>query len=247
MRVVSFNIHRAVGVGNRRPSIRAIGAVLRELAPDVVALNEILRTPLLADQPARLASMLHMSQVFGRTITSWGMPFGNAVLSRGRILDAERVLLPGEGAEPRCVLFVDTEVDGARFTFASTHLEVRGAPRAAQLEALPAMLKAVRGSELGLGGVGPGGHASGGSEGGYDGSALVLAGDFNAQGAELHLLAEGAGLSLAPEQATFPSAEPTIAIDHVLYSDHWRALDAFVLARPVSDHAALVVDLERVH
>ena len=59
------------------------------------------------------------------------MLYGNAVLVRGRILDQQHVALPAPDVEPRGVLFVDAEVDGAWFTFGCTHLEPRPTARRA--------------------------------------------------------------------------------------------------------------------
>ncbi len=251
MRFVSFNIHRAVG-SRGRPSIGAIGDVLRELQPDVVALNEVLRTPVVADQPARLGSRLRMAHAFHRTARRHGMSYGNAVLVRGRIVDELHVALPAEGAEPRGVLFVDAEVEGAWFTFACTHLEPRPTPRERQLDALARLLRDARGCGL-LRGASAESTSPRASrmdavqaESDHDGCPLVLAGDLNAAPAELNGLLEEAGLELAPVHPTFPAARPLAAIDHVLFTRHWRAIESFAVASPVSDHAALVVDLERV-
>jgi endonuclease/exonuclease/phosphatase family metal-dependent hydrolase len=255
MRFVSFNIHRAVG-SRGRPSIRAVGEVLRQLEPDVVALNEIVRTPVLADQPKRLASMLGMSHAFDRTTRRQGMSYGNAVLIRGRILEQQHTSLPAEGVEPRGALFVDAEVDGAWFTFGCTHLEPRPTARALQLEALAVLLPEARGScaprEREAEAATPGQPLPAGARSEYatapstDGCPFVLAGDLNAAPGELTALLDGAGLNLAPPHATFPASAPLAAIDHVLFSRHWKVIGSFAVAAPVSDHAALVVDLERV-
>ncbi len=255
MRFVSYNIHRAVGA-HGRPSIRAVGEVLRALQPDVVALNEIVRAPFVADQPARLGSMLRMSQAFHRTTRSYGTPFGNAVLVRGRILDVQHVALPAPGAEPRGVLFVDAEVDGEWFTIGCTHLEPRPRVREGQLEVLARLLRDVRGCGL-LGMLETRNAGTSVADAAFpetppttvsmvsdDGCPLVVAGDLNAAPDELASLLEDARLSLAPPHPTFPATRPLAAIDHVMFSRHWRVTDSFTVAAPVSDHVALVVDLE---
>jgi endonuclease/exonuclease/phosphatase family metal-dependent hydrolase len=248
VRVVSYNMHRAIGSESRHPSILAIGEVIGALAPDVVALNEVVRTPFLADQPMRLARMLRMQRAYAHTTANCSMSFGNAILVRGRIVDSDAAALPADGAEPRCVLFADVDIDSSRFTFGATHLDVHAAPRTAQLDALSPLLRAVRG-----GGAGPAPHHEPGADLPVDslpsadeGSPLVVAGDFNAEESEIVRLAEASGLSAAPFVPTFPSSAPRFALDRVLFSDHWRLVDVSVAARAASDHAALVVDLERV-
>ncbi len=213
---MTYNIHRAIGA-NGRPSIRDIATVLAEARPDVVGLNEVVRTPIVADQPARLARALGMTHAFQRTTRRDGMAFGNAVLTRGRVIGRRDVALP-DGPEPRALLLVDLEVDGLCFTFGATHLDPRPGPRTAQLDALPGAIP--------------------------EDVPFVLAGDFNA--GPWHLGQLRAYLDLAPPQATFPALDPRAAIDHVLFSKHWCCTGASALARPASDHAALVVDLELV-
>ena len=243
VRVVTYNIHCAIGV-SRVPRIRAIAQVLRALEPDVIGLNEVVRTPILADQPALLGRMLGMEHSFQRTTRSHGMAFGNAVLVRGSILAGCGAMLsegplsetaplgstppasgpsagmPPRGVEPRGLLLVDARVDGHRFVFGSTHLAPHPEARAHQMRTLAAYLANKSRSEV----------------------PFVLAGDFNAQPHALAPLREL--LELAKPQATYPSQSPRTAIDHVFFSNHWRCTRAFAVPAPASDHAALVVDLE---
>jgi len=213
VRFVSYNIHRAVG-SSGTPRIRDVGLLLRELAPDAVALQEIVRTPVLADQPLRLARMLGMGWTFLRTTRRDGMGFGNAVLSRGLLRSSGRVLLPGAG-ERRGLLLTELEIDGLEFTFGCTHLDPGAATREQQLAALSEALPLDR--------------------------PLVLAGDFNAEPERLGPLSQV--LEIAPPRATYPSPHPRRAIDHVLLSEHWEAVRSFAVPALTSDHAALVVDL----
>lgn len=222
VRFVTYNIHRAIGA-TRRPDIRAVAQVLRALEPDVVGVNEIVRTPLIADQPALLASVLGMRHVFGRTARSHGMAFGNAVLVRGRVGRAWN--LPLAGGEPRALLLADIEASGERFMFGATHLAPKPGERAAQLRELTSALAEMR---VGANGAAP----------------FVLAGDLNAQPRALSPLSEF--LEPAPAQLTYPASDPRAAIDHVFFSRHWRCLRTFSVTAPASDHAAFVADLELV-
>jgi endonuclease/exonuclease/phosphatase family metal-dependent hydrolase len=220
MRIVSYNIHRAVGASGR-PDVRAIAEVCRGVAPDAVALNEVVRVPFLADQPDLLADMLGMRHVFGRTTWAHGMAYGNAALVRGTLAQAWNV--PLGGVEPRALLLADAEVDGQRLTLGVTHLAPEPAERSAQLGELSACLADMQVGES---------HAS----------PFVLAGDMNAEPSGLAPLSEF--LELAPFQPTFPADAPRMAVDHVFFSRHWRCFDAFAVVSSASDHAALVVDLE---
>ena len=234
MRFVSYNIHRAVGASGKQ-SVDAIRSVLAEIEPDVAGLNEVLRGPVAGDQPASLGRALGMVHRFGRTTRSNGVPSGNAALVRGRIRGRHDVRLAGDRRrhaagvsgveerpeEPRSLLLLDVEVENVRFAFGVTHLDPRPALRACQMDALAGALP----KEV----------------------PLVLAGDFNAAPEQLRSFCEQTGLEGPPSRPTFPALEPKSAIDHVLFSKHWHLVDAFALARPASDHAALVVDLASVY
>ena len=74
--VVSYNIHRGVGLDRRRDLDR-IADVIAEISPDVVGLQEVIREDGVphADQAAYLASRLAMSEiVMGETRTHGAGP-----------------------------------------------------------------------------------------------------------------------------------------------------------------------------
>jgi len=221
MRFVSYNIHRGVGTDGTR-SIARIANVIGGLAPDVVGVNEVVRTSVTADQPARLARALGMSSAFQANVRRRNSAYGNLVLARGKILSRRDLKLPG-GAEKRGLLLAGVEVDGEEFVFGVTHLSPERNARAEQIKAIAAALPRDR--------------------------PLVLAGDFNASPAELeqHRSAHLGWLALAEPQLTFPTPVPDAAIDRILFSEHWRL--THVSARPdsASDHAALCVELASVY
>jgi len=90
--VVSYNIHRGVGLDRRRDLDR-IADVIGEVGPDVVGLQEVIRedgVPV-ADQAAYLAARLEMSElVMGETRAYGTGIYGNVVLSRLPILGSGR-------------------------------------------------------------------------------------------------------------------------------------------------------------
>lgn len=220
VRVVTYNIHRAVGASGQ-PSIRAIAEVLRPLAPDVVALNEVVHTRFIADQPAALGRMLRMSHVFQKNTRVHGMGFGNAVLVRGRIADTHKAHLPSVAGEPRGLLLVSANVAGSTFTVGCTHLDPRPDARRVQLKTLALILS----------------HLPEGTR------TLLVAGDLNATAAEAQGIADDVGLYLAPAKPTFPSSDPLSAPDRVFFGAGWLLQDSFTVASEASDHVALVVDL----
>jgi endonuclease/exonuclease/phosphatase family metal-dependent hydrolase len=90
--VVSYNIHRGVGLDRRRDLDR-IADVINELEPDVVGLQEVIRENGMpaADQAAYLATRLAMTElVMGETRAYGTGTYGNVVLSRLPVLGSGR-------------------------------------------------------------------------------------------------------------------------------------------------------------
>src|SRR5262249_28043402 len=112
--VVSYNIHRGVGL-DRRHDLDRIADVIAEVSPDVVGLQEAIRENGMphADQAAYLAARLRMTEiVMGETRTHGAGIYGNAVLTRLRVLGSGRCDLSREFREPRGCLRVDLDVRG---------------------------------------------------------------------------------------------------------------------------------------
>src|SRR5205807_9831007 len=79
--VVSYNIHRGVGLDRRR-NLDRTADVIAETAPDVVGLQEVIREAggAAGDQVAYLAAALGMERVMGETRAHGTGTYGNAVL-----------------------------------------------------------------------------------------------------------------------------------------------------------------------
>jgi endonuclease/exonuclease/phosphatase family metal-dependent hydrolase len=111
--VASYNIHRGVGLDSRLDLDR-VAAVIHEISPDVIGLQEVIRTsgPGPADQAAYLASRLGFTLVMGVARTYRGGTFGNAVLTRLPVLGWASCDLSWSGREPRACLRVDLGANG---------------------------------------------------------------------------------------------------------------------------------------
>jgi endonuclease/exonuclease/phosphatase family metal-dependent hydrolase len=96
---------------------------LNELRPDVVALQEVVRSPDLC-QASWLAEQAGMEAVYSAASVRSGRDFGNAVLSRWPIAGSRSLTLTagGEDAETRGALTVDVRASGRMVSFTSTHL-----------------------------------------------------------------------------------------------------------------------------
>ena len=239
-RIVTYNVHRCVGA-DRRLDVKRVAAVLAELKPDIVALQELdvgrARTGHV-DQAHEIGHLLDMACHFHAALKVEEELYGDAILT----CFPERLVktgpLPGydrmRALEPRGALWVEVEIDGRPVQIVNTHLGL--VPREQQLQA----------HHL----AGPEWLASPQCR-----DPLILLGDFNATTASVTYRTLCGGLEsargLAPRKrptSTFPSALPVLRIDHLFVSKSIRVTDVFApfsaLTRAASDHLPLVMDFE---
>ena len=239
-RIVTYNVHRCVG-NDRQLDVARIAAVLAELEPDIVALQELdvrrARTGHV-DQAHEIAERLGMACHFHAALRVEEELYGDAILT----VYPERLIqsgpLPGHPRlpvlEPRGALWVEVEIDGRPVQVINTHLGL--VPREQQIQARflagPSWLSHPRCT-------GP----------------RILLGDFNATGTSVVYRTLGARLHparrLSPQRSpnwTFPSQLPVLCIDHLFVSPEIVVRDVFAdadpLARIASDHLPLVMDFE---
>jgi endonuclease/exonuclease/phosphatase family metal-dependent hydrolase len=217
LRLVSFNIKRG-----RRPAddvidLPLLAACCAELEADVLALQEVVVGTEL-DSVAAVAEACGLTGVFGPAITlrSGDGAYGNALLVRGRIEDVEHVPFP-QDTEPRAGLVATAAVGDTRWSIATAHLGLRGQA----LDELPELVARLVAR--------PGPHA--------------LLGDLNLELAQVTSLVATAGLELAGGPPTFSTRRPRRRIDHVALGGS-RVERVEVRVMPVSDHRALIVDVE---
>jgi endonuclease/exonuclease/phosphatase family metal-dependent hydrolase len=240
MRLVTYNVHRCVGV-DKRLDVDRVAAVIAELDPDIVCLQELdvgrARTGGV-DQAAVIADRLSMAVRFHPAMTVEAEEYGDAILTR----HPERLVRVGDlptvrgvpGLEPRGALWVRVNIDGVEVNILTTHLGL--VPREQRLQAAALIGKDWLGhAEC----VGP----------------TILAGDFNAtsitrpyQTLTRNLADCQRRLGLKPTVKTFPSGFPAIRIDHVFVSPEIRVTGVSApfspLSRMASDHLPLAVDFE---
>ena len=119
-RVATFNIWSRFGPWEER--LPAIRDGLRQLSPDVIGLQEVLRFADF-DQGALVSEGLGYEVAWGRASENHGFPTGNAILSRWPILQSEVIRLPDGGSdEDRCLLFAEIAAPFGRLPFFTTHL-----------------------------------------------------------------------------------------------------------------------------
>lgn len=111
--VVTYNIRHGRGADDT-VNLARTAAVLRDLAPDVVALQEVddrVTRSGGTDQAAALGGLLGMEHAFGSFFDYQGGQYGMAILSRHPIRLVEPIRLP-DGNEPRVALLVEVELPG---------------------------------------------------------------------------------------------------------------------------------------
>ncbi|PRY93139.1 endonuclease/exonuclease/phosphatase family metal-dependent hydrolase [Hasllibacter halocynthiae] len=221
MRIVSWNIRKAVGLDWRRSPARILSA-LDDLAPDVVLLQEADKR--IAPRPAALPFRLieaHERLEWLRvadTEVSLGW-HGNAILLREG-LQAEclsRLTLPG--LEPRGAVIARV----GDLLLAGCHLGLRRADRRRQVDVI--LREAER---FGI-------------------ERLVMGGDFNEWQMNPLLGTTYHALSDVTPGPTFHASRPMVALDHFVLGPDLRAKGSGVWgeapANRASDHLPIWVDL----
>lgn len=240
MRLVTYNVHRCVGV-DRRLDVDRIAGVIAELEPDIVCLQELdvgrARTGGV-DQARTIADRLSMAVRFHPAMRVEAEEYGDAILTP----HPENLIRVGAlpsvrgvpGLEPRGALWVRVSIEGVDINVLTTHLGL--VPREQRLQAAALVGKDWLGHPDCKG-------------------PTMLAGDFNATSITrpYQTLARNHAdcqrqLGLRPTLKTFPSGFPAIRIDHVFVSPEIRVTGVRApfspLSRMASDHLPLVVDFE---
>ena len=207
--------------------IAKIAAVINEIHPDLVGLQEVHRgtwQSRFRDQLQELEAATHMHGWFGSAYRPFGGgEFGNAILTRGDIVSATVDELPSVG-EPRVVVESTVRIDGATIDFYVTHLvtwgRIESNARAEQLQCLARMLRASR-------------------------YPYIVAGDFNAPPASTEVQAfqreHVAQLCGANIGITHPLMKERI--DYVWADYGWTVATARVVPMGPSDHYPVVTVL----
>lgn len=222
--IASYNVHRAIGRDKRCEPQRILD-VIREIQPDIIALQEIEARDIGADMLEWLAKETGFKAIAGTTNVRSDGHYGNGLLTRLPICSTTLCDLSWRGREPRGAIAVDLEVGGDPLRIVATHLGLRPAERRDQVQRLIKLFTdAPR-------------------------NRAVLLGDVNEWflwGRPLRRLHRY--FKHTPAVATFPSGAPFLALDRVW--THPRSLLTRLrahrtpLARMASDHLPLVATLE---
>jgi endonuclease/exonuclease/phosphatase family metal-dependent hydrolase len=206
--------------------VREIAEAIRRLHPDIVALQEVHRKTWQArfrDQLAELESRTGLHGTFAPSYVQWGGGYGNAVLTRGKLVRAEVHPLPCFG-EPRSLLEATVRIDGATISFYAAHLtswgRLNARIRARQLRCLARLVRASR-------------------------YPFILAGDFNTgpQSPEMSAFRRENVARLASQAIgpTFPAWNEQL--DYIFVDSGWQVRASRAWPIEVSDHLPVTAEL----
>jgi endonuclease/exonuclease/phosphatase family metal-dependent hydrolase len=223
--VMTFNIegHASLVRGNH---IEEIAKVIRKYQPDVVGINEAHRGTWqvrFGDHMNDLTRLTGMNAVFGRSYTFLGGHFGNAVLTRGRILKSEVHDLPGTG-EPRSLLEAIVNVNGGTIEFYVTHTAAWASlgreARDSQLKCINAHVQAAA-------------------------HPFIVVGDLNAppEAPEMAKFLALNTLKFAGDPAAPTHRVMEQRLDYILIDPGWQVRAARVLDDGPSDHRPVLAEL----
>ena len=224
--VMSFNIEGHATLIRGDEHIEDIAAVIRKYNPDVVGINEAHRGTWQArfgDHVNQLARLTGMTALFGRSYTFMGGHFGNAILTRGKVVKSDVHNLPGTG-EPRSLLDSVIDVNGGRIEFYVTHTtawaSLGSEAREGQLKCINAHIRAA-------------------------GHPFILTGDLNAgpDTEEMKEFLDRNVLQFAGDPATPTHRVMEQRLDYILVDPGWQVRSARVLDDGPSDHRPVLAEL----
>jgi endonuclease/exonuclease/phosphatase family metal-dependent hydrolase len=234
LRIVTYNVHKCRGMDGRvRPD--RIADVVRELKPDIVALQEVLSVDngrQEENQASYLAEHLEMHKALGENRRLKGGAYGNVVLSRFPLRSHCNYDLSVPGRENRGCLRTDVDLpDSNVLHIFNMHLGTAFMERRHQARMLLEK-ELIRSKEI-------------------EGPRVVL-GDFNewTRGLVSNVLAaefESADIrTLMRRKRTYPGFLPFMHLDHIYYDSTLQvecvALHRTLKALVASDHLPLVAD-----
>lgn len=221
LRILTYNIRNGRGMDNRRDLDRT-AAVIRDLKPDVVALQEIDSVTARSEGKfvaAVLAEKCGMHYAFSKAIDFDGGSYGIAILSNKKPLSLHSVPLPGR-EERRTMLLAEFD----DYVFVCMHLSLTPADRMASIGIILREIGRYR-------------------------KPLFIAGDWNATpdsefiaeiGEHLHILS---GISVP----TYPADRPSVCIDYIAAPSSQRVhvVQESVVDEPMaSDHRPVLAEIK---
>jgi endonuclease/exonuclease/phosphatase family metal-dependent hydrolase len=231
LRVATYNIHRCRGLDGRTSPTR-IAEVIRRIAPDIIALQEVIGAgPHTTGHAEELGAQLGMGWVMAPTRHLRRALFGNVVLSHLPIVHHAQYDLSWKTCEPRCCQRVDIAVGTHTLHLYNVHLGTAYLERRYQAQRLSAIVHDRR-----------------------IGQPKMVLGDFNEwmRGLATAMLSERLNsIDLRAHlrrRRTYPGVFPLLHLDHIYYEGRLEVtkvdLPRTRLSLMASDHLPLVAELK---
>jgi endonuclease/exonuclease/phosphatase family metal-dependent hydrolase len=223
--VMTFNIEGHASL-LKSHHIEEVAKTILKYKPDIVGINEAHRNTWQArfgDHVEQLERLTGMKAAFGRSYIFAGGEFGNAMLTRGRILSKEVHDLPGTG-EPRTLLETVVSVNGGLVDFYVAHTaawaSLNESTRDVQMQCINAHLRASR-------------------------HPFILTGDLNAppDSPEISRFLGTNDLQFVgnPKEPSHRVMEQRL--DYILVDSGWQVRGSRVLDDGPSDHRPVIAEL----
>lgn len=134
LRIASYNVHGCRGTDGRKDASRIV-RVIEELGCDTIGLQEV------DYRLDYIALKLGMQAIPGLTLERHDGPYGNALITRRKVLDVRRLGFTYSKREPRNALDVDLEVEGETVRVIVTHLGLWPAERRYQVKKILSLVR----------------------------------------------------------------------------------------------------------
>jgi len=230
LKVMTYNI--AAGYGLARPPIKNYdwaAEVIRDENPDILGLNEVGKgLPAGVESHAGyMGEALKMNWEFYEALNFQGGPYGNAQLSKFRILEPRTLHIPDAPKvddnyyEHRCIGVSRIELpDGRKVKLINSHFGLAPGEHINAVETLCAELDRTTGP-------------------------VIVMGDFNMTPDNPMMKPIYDRLrSVDDVILTCPSDVPTVKIDYIFVSEEFKVNEVHVVASEASDHLPFICELE---
>lgn len=233
MRVMTFNIQHGLDYQNKIIDLDLFVHSIKKHGADVCGLNEVRGDGPLegyTDQTNAIGDGLNFYRYFGEAIKVDGTsPYGNAIVSRYKFKSAETIPVPDpddkddeSSFETRCVVKTVADFDGKDICFLVCHMGLVESERKSAVETLCKIIDKVD-------------------------IPIVVMGDFNSEPHDPVLaplfdrLKDTDTKASVSNAKTFPSDNPKIKIDYILYKG-LMCVGTTTITEVISDHLPIVAD-----
>ena len=228
LKIVTYNIHRAVGTDGRKDPDRIL-EVLRSLDADLIALQEVEIPRAGSDLLRQLSNLPGKEALFGPTICHENGDYGNVLLCRHEPDSVDRIEISQDRREPRGAIAADFIINSNRVRIIATHLGLGMRERQRQTTSLLSWLSA-REEDL-------------------PSDLRIFLGDLNEWrpwGRPLRWLRHEFGSTI--QNRTFPSRFPLLPLDQIFVAPNHTLVECSAikneLTRKASDHLPLKASLQ---